>query len=712
MDNRSGAGGAPAIAFRPDIEGLRAVAVGLVVALHAGVTMVSGGYIGVDVFFVVSGFLITSLLIREERSTGRVSIPGFYARRARRILPAACLVIAVTVLVSYQQLGALLGKATATDGIWSALFAADFRFIAQGTNYFTSALPPSPLQNYWSLAVEEQFYFVWPTVLFGLMVLGRRSNRSMLALRLGLLVVVAGSLALSVQQSVQNPTNAYFSPFTRAWELGAGALIAVAVGAITRLPATLKAAATWVGLALIAVAAFTFDATTVFPGYAALIPVGGTVLVIAGGIGDPPGSARMLLGLKPLRWLGLISFSVYLWHWPVLTIAEERSPSGLSGAARVVCLLIIMALSVATYMIVEHPLRTSSILQARIGARTAWTKYRNALLAGAVAIVVAVSVSVAVGDRATSVIETAASGATTAGSADAATSFDASPADLTKLDRTIRGGVQKGLTMTAVPADLDPPVLQIGSAFVPKFLNCQQHREDVDVKPCAFGDTQSKETIVVLGDSHAMEWMPALDAYGRHAGYRVLGMYKAECPVPTTTIWAASTSQAGGREPYPQCAEWRENALARINEMHPTAVILAYHEANTTQSGWGGNAPWLAGLRRSLTELGKAGAPIIQIGNNPGLPEDPGLCLSRPGAEPARCVGGYLDRSRVTAELALVRSMGGTGIDIAPWFCVKDRCPAVVGRWLAYSNSGHISAQFVRTLAPLVAARLRKAGLR
>jgi peptidoglycan/LPS O-acetylase OafA/YrhL len=702
----------PALAFRPDIEGLRAVAVGLVIALHAGVTAVSGGYVGVDVFFVISGFLITSLLIREERTTGRVSIPGFYARRARRILPAACLVIVVTVLVSYQQLGALLGRTNAIDGVWSALFAADFRFIAQGTDYFASSLPPSTLQNYWSLAVEEQFYLVWPTLLFGLVVLGRRWDRSMLTLRLGLAVAVVASLVLSIQESVHDPTSAYFSPFTRAWELGAGALIAVGVSTVNRVPDAVRAGATWVGLALIAIAAFTFDAATVFPGYAALLPVGGTMLVIAGGIGEPRGSAGMLLGLSPLRWIGLISFSLYLWHWPVFTIAEERSPAELTTGARVLCLLLVVVLSVASYLAVEHPLRTSKALQARIGARTAWTRYRNALLAGAVAIVLAVSVSVAVRDRAGTVIETAAAGAA-AGPADGGLArLDASPSDLGELDRTLRHAVEEGLALRTVPDDLDPPVLQIETAFVPKYRDCLQPRESTTVEPCTFGDTSSKETVVVLGDSHAMQWMPALDRYGQRAGYRVLTMYKAECPVPDVTVWSPSRSRPGSRELYPECAQWHDDAMRHIRKLAPAAVVIAYHQANISRRGSGSVPEWLAGLRRSLADLERSGAAIVQIGTNPTLVEDPGLCLSRPGADPARCVGGYRDRNRVVAELRLVQAMGGTAIDIAPWFCLNTRCPAIVGHWIAYANDGHLSAQYVRVLRPLIADRLRSAGLR
>ena len=214
---------------------------------------------------VISGFLITSLLVREVRTTGRVSVLGFYGRRARRILPAACLVIAVTVVPASRVAGPLVGRSTAIDGRWAAVFAANFRFIAVGTDYFAQGIPPSPLQHFWSLAVEEQFYLVWPRLLLGLAIVGRRLGRPVAVLRVAVVAAIVVSLAWSIHETAIDATTAYSSPFTRAWELAFGALLATVAAEVARTPAAVRAIATWLGLGAIIVAACTFGASTPFP---------------------------------------------------------------------------------------------------------------------------------------------------------------------------------------------------------------------------------------------------------------------------------------------------------------------------------------------------------------------------------------------------------------------------------------------------------------
>ena len=338
--------GSPA-RFRPDIEGLRAVAVALVVLFHADVPGVAGGYVGVDVFFVISGFLITSLMLREVAETGELSLIAFYARRARRILPAAALVLVTTLITSYYWLGFLRGDEISEDVTWSALFAANYRFAGQGIDYLAAQGAVSPVQHFWSLAVEEQFYFVWPAAIVFLIWLG---------FRWALGYWLAAAVALSLTYAIwQNGTWAYFSPATRAWELGAGCLLALVATKLDRIPYRLASAMAGVGLALIVVAALTYDELTAFPGYAAALPVIATVLVLAGR-GDS------VLGRRPLLWLGRLSYSFYLWHWPVLVIAEQVHGEPLPAGTRALLVLGSLALAAATYFGLENPIRRNGTL--------------------------------------------------------------------------------------------------------------------------------------------------------------------------------------------------------------------------------------------------------------------------------------------------------------------------------------------------------------
>jgi peptidoglycan/LPS O-acetylase OafA/YrhL len=351
--------------FRPDVQGLRAIAVLLVVLYHAGVPWVSGGYIGVDVFFVISGFVITGVLLRERSARGSTSLRRFYARRARRILPAATLVIIVTVLAAFHFLGPLIGHETAVDGQWAAIFLANIHFAASQTNYLASQQPPSALQNYWSLAVEEQFYLLYPAVF---LVTASVFRRSSLRLRLAavLVVIITASYAYSIVLTSSNAAYAFFSPLTRAWELALGGLIAIAGHKLRRMPQAWAALVSWVGLAAIVLAGVTLTSATVYPGSLVAIPVVGAALVIAAGAAEPAWGVERLLRQRPVQVLGLLSYSLYLWHWPILVIAAEyRGTTSLPVWDNVLLLLVAVVAAAVTYRWLENPVRHARSLVGR-----------------------------------------------------------------------------------------------------------------------------------------------------------------------------------------------------------------------------------------------------------------------------------------------------------------------------------------------------------
>ncbi len=341
------------------------MAILLVVLYHADIPGISGGYVGVDVFFVISGFVISGVLLRERQANGRTSLRSFYGRRARRIIPAATLVIVVTVIAAFHFLGPLTGHDTAVDGQWAAVFLANFHFAASQTNYLASQQPPSALQNYWSLAVEEQFYIIYPTIF---LVTARLARGISLRARLAvvLLAVIVASYAFSIVFTSTNAPSAFFSPLTRAWELALGGLIAVASQSLRRLPQSLAALMSWLGLGAIVVASTTLTSASVYPGALVAIPVLGAGLIIAGGAAEPTWGVECLLRQRPFQLLGLISYSLYLWHWPVLVIAtQHRGATSLPVWDNVVLLLVATLLAIVTYVVLENPVRHSTFLRRR-----------------------------------------------------------------------------------------------------------------------------------------------------------------------------------------------------------------------------------------------------------------------------------------------------------------------------------------------------------
>jgi peptidoglycan/LPS O-acetylase OafA/YrhL len=352
--------------FRPDIEGMRAIAVVLVILFHAYHVPFTGGFVGVDVFFVISGFLITSLLLKEQKRTGRVSIFGFYARRVRRILPASTLVVLVTVFATYGWLGFIAGNTAATDAKWTEIFAANIHFGLVRTDYFGAQLPPSPLQHMWSLGVEEQFYLVWPGLFLILVLLARVHHRNALSGALSLIIAV--SLTWSVIQTAVNQTWAYFSPLTRAWELALGALVAVLAPTISRLrqswaPQALALA----GLAAIILSAVLLTSDTRYPGYAVTLPVVGSAVLIAAGCANQGSIVGRLLSVRPMQWVGARSYSMYLWHWPLLVIPAQYATKELSALQNTGWVLLTVVASAITYRLVENPIRRSKLLAPRTG---------------------------------------------------------------------------------------------------------------------------------------------------------------------------------------------------------------------------------------------------------------------------------------------------------------------------------------------------------
>jgi peptidoglycan/LPS O-acetylase OafA/YrhL len=350
--------------FRPDVQGMRAIAILLAVVYHAGIPGFEGGYVGIEVFFVISGFVITGLLLREREGTGHTSLRAFYGRRVRRIMPAATLVLVVAVIASYVLLGPLSGNQTANDGQWASVFLINIHFEANGTNYLSALLPPSVLQNYWSLAVEEQFYIVYPT-LFLLVGWWARKGSFRQRLTMVLIAIIVASYAFSIADTLVDAPAAYFSLLTRAWELALGALIAVHGRRFQGIPRAWATIGSWVGLAAILVSALTLTGSSRYPGALVVIPTLGAAFVVAAGAAQPEWGVERLLRRRTFQFLASISFPLYLWHWPILEIAAQRRGSSLPVWDNIGLLLVAGVVATLTYYFFENPIRHNRSLATR-----------------------------------------------------------------------------------------------------------------------------------------------------------------------------------------------------------------------------------------------------------------------------------------------------------------------------------------------------------
>jgi len=346
--------------FRPDIQGLRAIAVILVILAHASVPGFGGGYVGVDVFFVISGFVITNLLLRQPRRHIRGNLAHFYARRIRRIVPAATLTLVATTFAAYFLLGTNFVPQLLGDVRWASLFSANFRLIHTGSNYFIPGVAPSLVTHYWSLAVEEQFYLFFPLVVFSLTWLVPIRNRAT-SLGLFLVAAICASSWYSWHLTPISPTVAYYSPFTRFWEIALGGLIALLPSAWARRTPYINSALAVVAFVVLVAVVWRLNTTSVYPGVLAWWPCGATAVLLWTGQSSAGGVVTWL-SWRPMRYIGDISYSLYLWHyvWLMLPLQMVHPPT--SDWARVLEVAGAFACAAISYHFLENPIRHSKRL--------------------------------------------------------------------------------------------------------------------------------------------------------------------------------------------------------------------------------------------------------------------------------------------------------------------------------------------------------------
>jgi peptidoglycan/LPS O-acetylase OafA/YrhL len=632
--------------YRPDIEGLRAVAVLAVLLFHIGLPLTTGGFVGVDVFYVISGFLITGLLLREGHDSGRIDLLRFYARRMRRLLPAALVVIVVTLVASAVIVTPLRLTDIAGDAAAAALYVANFRFALDATNYLAMEAP-SPLLHYWSLGVEEQFYLFWPLIL-----LVATRIFSLRFVGLFFVVLAAASFALSFYWTDASPAWAFFSPFTRAWELAAGALIAVGLLRIpARAPRFTASVAVVFGLTLIIASVVLLSDETPFPGVAALAPVAGTALVILGGVRGPTMPGRILLANPLSRYLGRISYSLYLWHWPILILV----PMALGNdelIVRIGLAWLAVLIAIVSTELIEQPFRRSRGLA---------TRSRGSIQLG-------LSASVAVGVAALMM-----SGAITV------------PVSWIQPDPV-------AVELAGVRQDLPRHYAD----------GCNLTYEDAKMrKDCVYGDAEGTKTAMLIGDSHAAQWLPVLDGYARQKGWRLEAHTKSACAVAPVPVWERKF-----RRVYDECLEWRADVLKRVRNTQPAAVFVGnsrdyelWDNGRVVQSGEA-MTYWQEQLTQLLRTLDKRADRVVLLAETPFLNYDPIDCLADDDISncdpPANIV---IDGDYAALEAAAADDAGVTVLSANELLCPGTTCPVVADDIVVFRDAHHVTASFMEHLA-------------
>ncbi len=697
---------------RRDIQGLRAVAVLLVALNHAGVGFLKGGYVGVDVFFVLSGYLITGLLVsaadkaRGRRDFSRKYFSEFYARRARRILPAATLTLVVTDLAASGLLNVERAHQVLVDSIYSTFFVANFHFASIGTNYFDIGQPPSPLQHFWSLSVEEQFYLVWPLLLvialLGITLRGHHDDQRNRPLSRGAfralggiaVVITVASLVYAVYDTHHSSTAAYFSSPARAWELGLGAILSLNVRRFARLPSALLMPIGWLGVAAILVASTLYSASTLFPGLPALLPAIGAAAVIAAGLNvdQSPSAPSRILSLRPFRYVGDRSYTFYLWHWPVLVLVAEHVGHSLSLTTNLLLLAGAFVLSIVTYALFENPIRQTAkvpgpvalafwptaIITVLLVSSIHWSDYQDAL-----------NFAYVPAHRPEILKESEASFV--------ASTEPAHPGWRPSSPPALVEAVAAVRSSRRLPSPLIPSALELPSSEYTPPGGCLGELVGTHSSICSLGDTSSRKSLVVFGDSHANMWMPAILSFAQREKYDVRAIMKSGC---TANQWGGKT----------ECGTWYKWGVSQARGLHPSLLIVTASYNAVDSEGVESEEPTV------IENLSKFGAAvrssahrIVVIGDPPKQGQEPTDCLLSSQATMKRCSESEgSGQARITAGVESATKAFGVFLDTTPWLCYQGVCPMVVGHTVVKLNQGHITARYAEELEPLFTSALRR----
>ncbi|HRD74823.1 MAG TPA: acyltransferase family protein [Hyphomicrobiaceae bacterium] len=641
--------------FRRDIEALRAISVLAVVLFHMRVPGFGGGFAGVDVFFVISGFLISGQLLRERESTGGIDLLAFWSRRAWRLLPNALLVLSVTAVVAAFIMSADQTGPLALDIASASVYMANYRFATRAIDYFDNAQHASPVLHFWSLSVEEQFYLIWPCLLLLACwrAAGDRIRRR--AATIAALIIIASFVASAVYIHRNQPA-AFFHTEARIWQLAVGAILAV-LDDRAILPERLRTLASGAGLLGI-LGSVTLLNERDYPGSAALVPVASAALLIAAGRSGSEAGVQRVLNLAPLQWLGSRSYSLYLWHWPILLLGKsvEFGPMealGLMGLS--------IAVAATAYAVMEAPLR-------RYGMRQQRSVQGLAMPLAASGCIGAVAVGLAV-------------------------------VGMSSFNPFVSEKAQQIAQLIARAREDGPQIGAVG--------RCRATIDNDPRSGCRFGAPNSERTVVLFGDSYAEHLFDGMDAAAREAGWSMRIWTRAGCP-PID----APSLDSGKRVVDADCLSWR-NAVVRqlIADAPRLVVVSSWSGVATNLADDSGRAlsrgqsrlAWREGFASLLGRLRRGGVEVAVVRGTPrGSFSELHSCLLVGTATSDRC---GRPRGNATAysslDLEVAATVAGVRlVDLADRFCGPNVCYSFRDGMIVYRDRHHhLTAAFSRSLS-------------
>ena len=692
--------------MRRDIQALRALAVGLVVLNHLWPHRLQGGYVGVDVFFVISGYLISKHLLGELEHTGRINLGQFYSRRIKRLLPAATLVSVVSLIAAWVFLPFSRWLGIAQETIASVLYVENWMLAAKSVDYSSHNDAASTVQHYWSLSVEEQFYLVWPLLLMGLFVASLRltlRQRSLLAI--GVVLVSVPSLAFCIWFTYTNNSQAYFVTPARIWEFGAGALAAIAGtkafsarrGAPSAMQLTVYGLAQWIGYGLIVSSAFLFTGQTPFPGIAAAMPVIGTLLVIASGPHGPGWSPNHLLAARPIQFVGDISYSLYLWHWPLIVLAPTIASHALGTVDKAVLLALSTGLAYVTKKLVEDPGRSKLLRGA---------KPRRVFLAMAATVV---AVSVACGGLVMSLGQAQDAEAAKLQGLVGQPCYGAR-----SLDPLNNCSERFGAAQVANVGPNETPWFnapECGLAADPIVVQERKLLTDCDFT----GGEKPVATVWLVGDSHAEQWKTAIYELARLHKWKVKESLLGGCPFIDAKRVAFMGVQSTEPQLQQRCVEWGTKLTDRIVQEKPDMVFVAAFGAGETvddETGRSQFEQYNEGVVHRFRQWTGAGSSVFVLRDTPlTLHHSSPDCVALNTENPMACANARSEALVPDPVADAARGMSSPKIkvlDLSDQFCDEQTCQAVIGGLPVYYDTDHVSRSYMHSLVPVLAKRFNE----